>query len=91
MLFIVLQSEKICGQNDFQDYVNELKTSKAYNSLKSFLVREIQQHIKENYKGPLIGETMQVLIHKKIFISYKFNYFNNIICNMPLSYDINVK
>lgn len=43
--------------------------SSAYDSMQSSLCGEIQLYIKNNYRGPLIGETVQVSNNIRIAIA----------------------
>jgi len=60
----------INDQNSVERYVNELKMSGTYESMHSSLYGEIRLYIRDNYGGPLIGETTQVKIRYK-FVSRK--------------------
>lgn len=57
--------EKISKPDGVEDYVNDLKVSGTYDSLRQSLCNEIRLYVKEHYGGPLIGDTGQV-------------YYNNI-------------
>lgn len=41
--------------------MNELRVSGKYESIQSTVCNGIRAYVKENYRGPLMGETVQVL------------------------------
>ncbi|KAL4091175.1 hypothetical protein QTP88_025912 [Uroleucon formosanum] len=61
---LINNSERINDQNSVQKYVDELKMSGTYESMHSSLFGEIQLYIRENYRSPLIGETIQSFVNR---------------------------